>query len=522
MLSSFKPRVALYGNSCGFVDLRQDETKQAGWCIACLDCEDHSLLETDPDLVDLGPDAHAPLLDSKKDQLQDALGTKLWSKSVVDILMELFLARRDLQSNLEGKYQIYLGGLLKEFSEDEVMSFIGRIVSAHDPPHVPSDRSKKLSSHLQASLETIRNLVNRKKPGWLEKELAAAKLGKNKHPLASNFQQASEALAAGEEAIWSSHAANWVMMLAGDVGILANKLNIEQLAGRLRSVGDCEPTKFELYVMAAYQAAGVEIEKTDSNRTGEFRVIENGSYAYVECKQKTIDSVKERSVRDIYKQGTELLRDMMERYNSYAQVLITLSSDPEETDLKIILQAIEQEFLNHSDQIRRLRKGKNEILIVPSSSEQSGITTPKGYDCAVSSGKVQVNKEGQGIVENAWGVAWRSLTPTGWVSSALDSLRKAAKQLPKNSPGLVYLQVPFGPHEVVAGRMAVLASKMQPQLELRKGVNAVILIGQSLRTDPSSPNIAITSYRYQTIFQKDPRLPLPDGFKFFGCHYNRK
>lgn len=315
MLSSFKSKVSLYGNSCGFVDLRPDQTKQAGWCIAYLVCEDHSLLETDPDLVDLGSDAHVPLLDSKKHQLQDALGTKLWSKSLADILMEVMLARRDFQPTLEGKYQIYLGGLLKEFSEDEVMSFIGRIVSAHDPPPVPSDRSKKLSSHLQASLETIRNLVNRKKPGWLEKELDAAKLGKNKHPLVSNFQQASEVLAQGEEAIWSSHAANWVMMLAGDVGILANKLNVEQLAGRLRSVGDCEPTKFELYVMAAYQAAGVEIEKTDSNRTGEFRVGEHGSYAYVECKQKTIDSVKERSVRDVYKRGTELLRDMMERYN---------------------------------------------------------------------------------------------------------------------------------------------------------------------------------------------------------------
>ncbi len=497
--TAFKPKVAQYGDRWGKVDLRPDQTKQAGWCVAYLDSDDHSGLDGNPETICLGADPHAPLPESLRQRLNDALEVKCGGVSISDILMELCLSSPDFRPNLDGKYEIHLGGLLKELTEEEAMAFIGRIVTAKDPPHVPSDRTQKLSDQLRTALESVAALANYKRAGWLEKQRCALVLQQSKHPLAINYQQACNDLAAGEEAIWSSHAAHWVMMLARDVDLLADKLNLPQVAGRLRSPKDCEPTKFELYVMAAYQRVGARLEKTDNNRTGEFRVKHGDSYIYVECKQKSLDSVKERRVREIYKRGTEYLQDLMLRRSLFATIHITLSSDPIEADLEEILKVVDQEFPRDSSQVKHLKKGKSQILIIPSripppsGADHQMLKTPRGYDHAVSQGRVQENANGGKILVDVWGVAWRSLRPTGWVTSAIESVKNAAKQLPSDEPSLIYLEVPRGDHEVVAGRIAFLARRIQPFLESRKRINALILTGVSLVRDPHASHIAITS-----------------------------
>jgi hypothetical protein len=81
-------------------------------------------------------------------------------------------------------------------------------------------------------------------------------------------------------------------MLTQDLSVTLPQLDLTRTAARLRDPGDCEPTRYELYIMASYMREGMRVEKTDTDSTGEFRVFEGGQCVHVECKYKTLDSLK--------------------------------------------------------------------------------------------------------------------------------------------------------------------------------------------------------------------------------------
>jgi len=59
--TSFKPKVSEYDKGWGIIDLRSDPTQRVGWCFTYLDSNDHVRVETDPDIIVIGKDAHTIL-----------------------------------------------------------------------------------------------------------------------------------------------------------------------------------------------------------------------------------------------------------------------------------------------------------------------------------------------------------------------------------------------------------------------------------------------------------------------------
>lgn len=479
--TAFRAKVSEHGKQWNMIDLRTDQTAKSGWCFACVDLDDHRQLDRDPELIPLGTDPYANLPEELRKQVQEALGESFSSLNLSDIIFEVLLRRGGLRPSPDGKYQVWLGSLLKESNAEEAIAFIGRIASLHTGKSALTSASRRrceLGGPLREALETVAWLANHGDPGWLERELKVLAGQRRCNPLASNYKKAQEALMAGEDEMWRSHSVHWIMMLARDASIAANLLDLGVLAARLRSDHDCEPVKYELYVMAGYLEAGAQVRKTDQGRTGEFRVAWNGPWVHVECKQKSEMSLRDRHMKEAYERTTQELHQLMVRKNAFAQIHISSNTDLRQEALAHVMRVVDEGLTSTIGPGKRYKRGKLEILIVPSSSGEpstrGGPRIPMGYDYAVSEGRVaQVTEEGP-VFENLWCVAWRSSQPSDWIKSSLESFHQAASQLPKEGPSLVYIEVPPGTEDVVAGRVEVLAGAMEKALKKRKRINAVI------------------------------------------------
>ena len=143
--SPFRPIVSLHAKVLDSVDCRPDRKKPDGWCFTSADTEDHSHIEQLSGVISLGDDPYALLSRTIRERLNQELHVDLISESLTDILAELLLSDPSFRS-VNGKYNIQLGDLLKEFSEDEAEEFIGRILIQRTPaqnaqiPVVPSGK----------------------------------------------------------------------------------------------------------------------------------------------------------------------------------------------------------------------------------------------------------------------------------------------------------------------------------------------------------------------------------------------
>ena len=520
--TAFKPKLSRYGSRFGYLDFREDRKKQDGWCVCSLDLEDHMPLEGDSDIVFVTEDPHAPLFPSMRTRFCELLGfSGVASNSLADILIEVLLLSGGLRPDLEGTYELHIGGLVKAFTEDEAMAFLGRLLITNEPFNVNPRRLGQVGPDLERNLQTLSAVLERWAPNWLENKMRGRREAENSHPLVQNFLKAKEDLAA-DEAIWS-HAGHWIRMLVQDLSLVADKIDIRQIVSRLCSNTHCEPTKYELYVMAAYAEAGAVLEKTDTDGLGDFRVRWDTNWTYVECKHKSEETIHSRGINDIFKERTNDLGALMQERKAFSDIRITFSSDPTEDHIAQVLSLLNRELGTDMGNGKRFTEGRNEILILPVQNispraAHQGIFVPVGYEYAISQGRKGVDAAGHPIVTDEWRVAWRSLKASGWVTSSVRTFNKAVDQLPKDGPALVYLQVPTGPDEVVTGRMIFLMTRIRDSLMSRQRVNGLVLTGHSLVNDKVS---ALTRTRYQTLFQKNPRTRLPTDFRVFGHHFTR-
>ncbi|OGO43100.1 MAG: hypothetical protein A2137_07770 [Chloroflexi bacterium RBG_16_58_8] len=380
--------------------------------------------------------------------------------------------------------------------------------------------------HVKAALDNIKRVVEIGKTGWLDEVLADQ--SKISHPLVANFGASQKAITNGETALNGSHAVIWVMMLARDLQTVLSLIDTKLIAVRLRSPGDVESTKYELFVMAGYYEAGIQVEKTDINKTGEFRIKTGNGYVFIECKHKTAESIRERNIKEIYELGTKELYHLMDRLKKPCIIHITTNTDPKERDLTILMELVEQGLSRDIGSGVRNRRGKYQVLILPSEwgmhSDQSatGVRAPGGYEYAETEAVLREDATGKRIATGTRGIAWYSARPSDWLRSAIDSFRKAAEQLPKNDCGLIYLDLPEGDENILRVRMDMVSKELQRLLTQHQRINVIVLTGLSTVFGYSGPGIATTRVLYKVIYNPRPRLALPSGFKVFGDHFTRK
>lgn len=227
-------------------------------------------------------------------------------------------------------------------------------------------------------------------------------------------------------------------------------------------------------------------------------------------------------MREVFDRVADLLRVVMERKGMRVLALITCRTDPQEQEIDQVVKVVERMLDTSSDYERQ---SKFEVKLLPSEwvTAEGGTRLPAGYDgfaeCTQST-----ESQGKSVYTHGWGVAWRVERPSGWIRSAVDSVRQAASQLPGSSPNLVYLQVPEGELGTVVTRIDLLRPHIEQLLQhgQHERVNAVVLTGQAILHNWSAPGVATDRYIYSILRHPTPRQQLPTGFLVFGTDFTRK
>ena len=530
----FRPVVASVG-SFGMLDLRPDETRVEGWCFACIDSTEASA-PLNEDVLHLGDDPSLNLSEEIVLGLRQRLGVDIQSRNLADIAAEILLMQllpgHGLRPTLEGRYQIYLCGLLWEATESEVYEFIGQL---REPELIggrssrPRGQVKDLRPALSDALERIAALVRRGAAGWLEAEIQKVEEERSRQPLATNYIAARALLEEQDPSrIDESHAAIWILMLARDLDVSASRVDFKNFAPRLRDANDCEPTKYELYVMASYIEQGMRVEVTDRGRLGEFRILEPEGAVYVECKYKTRASMDPRGVKEVFDEANRRLRQLLDEKDMGAFIEVTCRTDPSEEDLPKLTACVSRGL----DMLREGSAqvdcgGKFSLVLWPGDliRDGEGVNLSAGFDYGFVESVLDDASTGQPTAQHAVGVGWRVLRPGGWRRSTVDSVRRAAQQLPKDNPGLVYVHVPPGGIGAVVTRMEDVAPEIEHLLanqERHTRVNAVVLTGQASIKGWSAPGVATERFTYLPIANQHPRNELPSGFGVFGRDFRRQ
>jgi hypothetical protein len=157
-------------------------------------------------------------------------------------------------------------------------------------------------------------------------------------------------------------------MLTQDLSVTLPQLDLTRTAARLRDPGDCEPTRYELYIMASYMREGMRVEKTDTDSTGEFRVFEGGQCVHVECKYKTLDSLRPRRVKEVFDLANEHFREAMADKGCPVLLQISCRTDPAHDDLPGLVDCVARAMSDGiSDVGLHIRcSGKFEVELLPS------------------------------------------------------------------------------------------------------------------------------------------------------------
>jgi len=526
----YRPVVAELGR-IWLIDFREDRTTGKGWCFACVATHKHPTPEegspfiADYRFVLLGRDPYKTLPDSTISLIKQALKTDFVSKALAEILMELLLLRDKpggcLTPTADGKYQIFLKDLLMEFSTEEAYAFL-----AERSPDPPQRTPLKFGVNLSDALAHLERIVDTGRNGWLEIQLAKTRLD---HPLVENYRRAAESVRK-QPADWDNESVIWVKSLVNDWMIVSDLIPLPEIAARLREPVDCESLKYELFVMGAYRQAGATVQRTDSNRSGEFKVSWGEGWVYVECKRKEGTTLKDRAMGKIYKDATQSLFDLMEELGVKALVCIRSRSDVNEKDLSQIKESVSS-ALKAGNFGRVTGHGKIRIEILPPSSSQvqlteiQGLPVVKGFEHQSIECLPVPNEAGVPSFKIIRAVTWESSEPSDWLNRSTRTFREAGRQLKRDYPGIVYIQVPEGPLKVVLLRVTNLTELIETRELTREDgrrVNAVVVTGAGFRQSTSGEG-TIWSTCYKCVFRQNPPPwnALPLGFKIFGHEFGR-
>lgn len=530
----FRPLAAQLGR-WSMLDLRPDRKRQDGWCFACVELEHEVSLEPATGLIYLCEEALVPLNDAVISAVKASLGIDFKSKKLGEIIAEILLlgrmSNRGLRPELDGSFSINLGGVLWEATEAETYEFVGRLREDEllgAPPRSSEIPIVDVKIALAASLATIAEAVDHGSPTWLEKEMDKVRERRSAHPLATRYLEASELLSGSDPTlINSSSAVVWIMLLARDLRTTGPKIEVARLAPRLRDENDCEPARYELFIMASYIDTGVPLEQTDAGGRGEFRVSVGEQWVHIECKHKNISGLAPRNVKAVFEKGNDLLRELMESKDARCLVQISCRTDPSLEDLPRLTELVSSGLnLDFSETGFQIKRGKFEVSLLPGNivTADSGVMLPDGFDFGFVRSTFVKKPKGTLGTANGWGVQWRVRRPGGWIRSVVNSIRQAAKQLPPDSPNLVYIHISSGSLGAVATRIDSVEPAIDDLLNvlnMHGRLNAVVLTGQATINGWSGPNTMTVRYVYRTVENRHARNTLPSNFRVFGRDFTR-
>lgn len=283
-----------------------------------------------------------------------------------------------------------------------------------------------------------------------------------------------------------------------------------------------DKTTYEIQVAAGYARKGysvefVETKSKEGRKTPDLLISDE---VEVECKKK--DRTTDRDIRNIenWKLIMRKASGGMEHFGLNYAVLVKTQRDPEEEDVKFILQQL-QELIKQRRQGRFAfrDRGIGITLQILSAKDQEieseGIEfgTSEELDYVVQSTEFKRDGEGKAVIRDPRIFGFKSGELPERISSVIESIKDAKQQLSGNRPGLIYVNLNMIDRKMIDKDFERLDSLIKDLLKNNSTISGVIITSEFFVKDAQG---YIYSHRARVIRNEQAKSPLPLGFEILG------
>lgn len=371
--------------------------------------------------------------------------------------------------------------------------------------------------------------INSYKPPKRLRKLSFIDYAEKFHPLAFLIYQADKQLKScaekkffevSEEILRLSYLGENLFVLKGQnkKSFLDNK--IRDLTSPDKKLFD--KTTYEIEVATAYARKGYSIEfvetKSKEGRKTPDLLINNE--VEVECKKK--DRTTDRDLRNIenWKLIMRKASGMMEHFGLNYAVFIKTQRDPEKEDVEFILQHL-RELIKEGRRGRFAFRDRDigitlQILSTKDQEiESEGIEfgTNEELDYVVPAMEFKKDREGKAFIRNPRIFGFKIAKLPERISSVIESVKDATKQLSGERPGLIYVNLNMIDRKMIYKDFQRLHCLIKNLLKNNSTVSGVIITTEFFTKDIQG---YVYSHKARVIRNKQAKHPLPLGFEIVG------
>lgn len=283
-----------------------------------------------------------------------------------------------------------------------------------------------------------------------------------------------------------------------------------------------DKTTYEIEVAAAYVRKGysaefVETKSKEGRKTPDLLII---GEVEVECKKK--DRTTDRDIRNTenWKLIVRKASGMMEHFGLNYAVFIKTQRDAEKEDVEFILQQI-QELIKERKQGRFafLDRGIGITLRILSTKDQEieskGIEfgTSEELDYVASAMEFKKDGESKSFIRNPRIFGFKGTEPPERITSVVESVKGAMKQLSGERPGLIYVNLNMIDPKMIDKDFERLDCLIKDLLKNNSTVSGVIITTEFFVKDVQG---WVYSHKARVIRNEQVKYHLPLDFEIVG------
>jgi len=368
------------------------------------------------------------------------------------------------------------------------------------------------------------------KPPKHQRKLSFIDYQEKYHPLAYLIYQATKQLKSCAERRYFEPTEQIVKLAyLGDNLFILRETKVEGLDEKIHDLTSLDKalfdkTCYEIEVASAYarQKYSVEFVKTKSKEQEKtpdlFVNFKNG--VEIECKKKDKQNNRDLRNNENWKLVIRKSSGMMEHYGVNYAIFVKTEQDPTNEDIKLILMQLENLIQNRQEGgCGLLEKGiKISAQILSNINEEIAtdgfqVGTDETLDYATQAMEVKVDERGKKYIRNQRFFGFKSAIIPERISSVIESVKIAIKQLSGDYPALVYVHLNGIDQRINEFDFKRMDSLLIELLNHNSSIAGLIISSDYFGKDELG---FVYSHKAKYIKNDKAKHPLPKEFKVVG------
>lgn len=372
--------------------------------------------------------------------------------------------------------------------------------------------------------------INDYQPPKQQRRLSYIDYHEKYHPLAYLIYQAIKQLkSCAEKKLFKPTEQIVRLAYLGDNLLVLRKKNVKGLERKIQDLTSSDKalfdkTTYEIEVASAYARQDypidfVETKSKEGIKTPDLYIdFQNG--VEIECKKKDRQNNRDIHNKENWKLIIRKSSGMMEHYKVNYGIAIKTEQDPTNEDIKFILTQLDNLIQNRKEGIFGFPEKEIGITLQITSNRDEEIETGgfqvgtnEELDYATEAMEVKKDEQGKTFIRNPRFFGFKSAVIPERVSSVIESIKDARKQLSGKYPALIYVHLNGIDRRMTDIDFKRLDSLVKKLLKQNSTISGIVISSEFFDKDELGFGY---QHKAKYVRNNDAKNPLPQGFKVVG------